>query len=122
MYNAQIVDEQRAPFPLRRKASTRLSSSPPMSSPVPLPAPSIADVHAVPDDADPERVPSIPPPKMGSIIYDREEFNKWPTYEQAAIGIEIRLSKTRYSQNNTLYSTCETFRCARARHIRTPQH
>jgi len=101
-----------------------------MSSPVPLPAPSIADVPAVPDDADPECEESdtIDPAissKMGSITYNREvssydlewesraEFNKWLTYEQAAIGIEIRLSKTRYSKNNTLYSTCETFRCMR---------
>jgi len=99
-----------------------------MSSPVPLPAPSIADIPAIPDNANPEREESntINPTilsKMGSITYNQEvsgydlewesraEFNKWLTYEQAAIGIEIRLSKTRYSKNNTLYSTCETFHC-----------
>ncbi len=101
-----------------------------MSSPVLLPAPSIADVPAILDDADPKHKESdtIDPTilsKMGSITYNQEvsgydlewksraEFNKWLTYEQATIGIEIRLSKTRYSKNNTLYSTCETFRCTR---------
>src|SRR5258708_14924653 len=99
-----------------------------MSSPVILAAPSIADVPAILDDADPKHKESdtIDPTilsKMGSITYNQEvsgydlewksraEFNKWLTYEQATIGIEIRLSKTRYSKNNTLYSTCETFRC-----------
>ena len=101
-----------------------------MSSPAPSPAPHIADVPAVPDDADPEHIESdtIDPAmssKMGSITYDREvssynlewesraKFNKWLTYEQAVIGIEIRLSKTRHSKNKSLYLTCETFHCAR---------
>lgn len=103
-----------------------------MSSPAPSPAPHIADVPAVPDDADPEHIESdtIDPAmssKMGSITYDREvsgynlewesraEFNKWLTYEQAAIGIEIRLSKTRHSKNKSLYLTCETFHCTHNR-------
>src|SRR5216684_6832525 len=62
--------------------------------------------------------------KMGSITYNwevsgydlkwesRAKFNKWLIYEQAAIGIKIRLSKTRYSKNKSLYLTCETFHCA----------
>ncbi len=101
-----------------------------MSSPAPSPVPHIADVPAIPDDADPEHIKSdtINPTmlsKMGSITYDwevsgynlewesRAKFNKWLTYEQAAIGIEIRLSKTRHSKNKSLYLTCETFRCVR---------
>src|SRR5258708_11278086 len=116
---------------MRRNASVHtLSSSPPMSSPAPSPAPHIADVPAVLDDADPDNVESTPidpamSSKMGSITYDREvssynlewesraKFNKWLTYEQAVIGIEIRLSKTRHSKNKSLYLTCETFRCVR---------
>src|SRR5260370_41939273 len=43
----------------------------------------------------------------------RDDFIRWLTYEQAAIGIEIRLSRTRHSKNNSLYSTCETYCCAR---------
>ncbi len=105
-----------------------LSSSPLMLSPAPLPVPHIADIPTVPDDADLEHIKSdtINPTmssKMGSITYNwevngynlewksRAEFNKWLTYEQAVIGIEIRLSKTRHSKNKSLYLTCETFHC-----------
>jgi len=103
-----------------------LSFSPLMSSPVPLFMPSIVDVSTILDNTDPECKESntINPAtwsKMGSITYNwevsgydlkwesRAKFNKWLIYEQAAIGIKIRLSKTRYSKNNTLYSICETF-------------
>ena len=41
-----------------------------MSSPVPLPAPSIADVPAVPDDADPEREESDTIDAAVSVIED----------------------------------------------------
>ncbi len=100
-----------------------------MSSFVPSPVPSIADVPTIPDDTGPERAnpDTIDPTtstRMGSITYDREEgsynlewesrddFDKWLTHEQATIGIEIRLSKTRYSKNNKLYSKGEIFCCA----------
>src|SRR5260370_31954656 len=100
--------------------------SPLMSS---SPVPSIANIPAVPDDTSPERADpdAIDPAastKMGSITYNQEEggynlewesrdnFNKWLTHEQATIGIEIRLSKIRYSKNNKLYSKGEIFCCA----------
>jgi hypothetical protein len=83
-----------------------------------------SDVPAMPDDAGPERIDPATLSGMGSITYDREhgynlewesraDFNKWLTHEQAAIGVEIRLSKTRRSKAQQVYSTCETFRCAR---------
>jgi hypothetical protein len=61
------------------------------------------------------------------MTYDREEngynlewesradFKDWLAHEQTAIGIEIRLSKTRHSRAREVYSTCETFRCAHNR-------
>jgi hypothetical protein len=85
-----------------------------MSSPVP-----VVNALAVPDVADPATSS-----KTGSITYDREEggynlewesradFNDWLSHEQAAIGIEIRVAKTRYSKSQ-LYSSCVTLRCAR---------
>jgi hypothetical protein len=91
-----------------------------MSSPVS----SVVNVPAVPDDAGPEQIDPATSSKIGSMAYDREEngynlewesraeFNDWLTHEQAAIGIEIRVSKTRASKSQ-VYSTCETFRCAR---------
>ena len=39
----------------------------------------------------------------------RDDFDKWLTHEQAAIGIKIRLSKTCYSKNNKLYLKGEIF-------------
>jgi hypothetical protein len=92
--------------------------SPPMSSPV-------SNVPAAPDHAGPERIDPATSSKMGSMTYDREkngynlewesraDFNQWLTHEQAAIGIEIRVSKTRHSRTHELYSMCETLRCAR---------
>ena len=63
---------------------------------------------------------------VGSITYDREEsgynlewetradFDKWLTHEQRAVGIEIRIAKTRISKaRQQVYLTCETFRCVR---------
>ena len=56
-------------------------------------------------------------------MYDREEggynlewesradFNECLTHEQAAIGIEIQVSKTRVSKTHELYSAYETFYC-----------
>ncbi len=103
-----------------------------MSSFVPSPVPSIANVPAIPDDAgpehaDPDTIDPATSTRIGSIIYNQEEggynlewksrdnFDKWLTHEQAAIGIEIRLSKTRYSKNNKLYSKGEIFCCMRNR-------
>jgi hypothetical protein len=94
------------------------------------PVPSIANVPTVSDDASPERADpdAIDPAtstKMGSITYDREEasynlewesrddFDKWLTHEQAAIGIEIWLSRTYYPKNSALYSKGKIFCCAR---------
>ena len=93
------------------------------------PVPSIADIPAVPDDtgperADPDAIDPAASTKMGSITYDQEEgsynlewesrddFNKWLTHEQATIGIEIRLSRTYYPKNSSLYSKGEIFCCA----------
>src|SRR6266567_1175162 len=65
---------------------------------------------------------------VGSIMYDQEEngynlewetradFNRWLTHKQKAIGIEIRIAKTRLSKaQQQVYLTCETFRCTRNR-------
>src|SRR5713226_2509095 len=99
-----------------------------MLSPAPSPVPHIANIPTVPDDANLEHIKSdtINPTmssKMRSITYNQEissynlewesraEFNKWLTYEQATIGIEIKLSKIRHSKNKSLYLTCETFCC-----------
>ena len=98
-----------------------------MSSPMPSPVPSIADIPAILDDTgpDPDTINPAASSRMGSMMYNREENNynlewesrddfiRWLTHEQAAIGIEIRLSRTRHSKNNLLYSTCETYCCAR---------
>jgi hypothetical protein len=85
----------------------------------------VVNVPAVPDDSGPERIDPATSSRIGSITYDREEngyklewesradFNEWLTHEQAAVGIEIRVSKTRKSKAQELYSTCETLRCAR---------
>jgi hypothetical protein len=93
-----------------------------MSSPV---SSSVVNVPAVPDDPGPERIDPATSSKIGSITHDREEsgynlewesraeFNRWLSHEQAALGIEIRVSKTRESKARQLYSTCETLRCAR---------
>jgi hypothetical protein len=79
-------------------------------------------------------IPAVPDPdcidpatlsRMGSMTYNWEEggynlewesradFNKWLTHEQAAIGVEIWVSKTRVSKTCELYSTYETLHCAR---------
>jgi hypothetical protein len=85
---------------------------------------SVVNVPAVPDDPGPERIDPATSSRMGSFTYDREEagynlewesradFDKWLTHEQAAIGIEIRVSKTRVSKTRELYSTYETLRWA----------
>ncbi len=83
-------------------------------------------VPAVPDEAGPDDIDPATSSRIGSITYDREEggynlewesradFNKWLTHEQAAIGIEIRLSKTRQGKGKTeLYSKCKTYCCTR---------
>jgi hypothetical protein len=96
------------------------------------PVPSIADVPTVLDNASPECAnPNAIDPttltKMESITYNREEagynlewksrdnFDKWLTYEQATIGIEIRLSKTYYPKNSALYLKGKIFCCIRNR-------
>jgi hypothetical protein len=130
VHNVQIVDGKRA---RKGNASRRVFTVPnpsqPMSSPVspvsPDPNPPVPNVPAAPDHAGLERIDPATVSKMGSMTYDREEngynlewesradFKDWLAHEQAAIGIEIRLSKTRRSRAQELYSTCETFRCAR---------
>ena len=98
-------------------------SSPPITS---IPSPS--NIPAMLDDAGLEHIDptinSATSSRIGSMTYNREEngynlewesrgdFNNWLTHEQAALGIEIRVSKTRESKANQLYSTCETLRCA----------
>ncbi len=98
-----------------------------MSSPMPSPVPSIADIPAILDNTgpDPNTIDPAMSSRMGSMTYNREENNynlewesrddfiRWLTHEQAAIGIEIWLSRMRHSKNNSLYSTCETYCCAR---------
>ena len=88
------------------------------------PVPAVVNIPAMPDDAGPDLIDPATSSKMGSIMYDREEnrynlewesrddFNKWLTHEQDAIGIEIRRSRTRKSKTGELYSSCETFCCA----------
>jgi hypothetical protein len=94
--------------------------SPPMSSPMS----SVVNIPAVPV-SDHDHIDPATLSRMGSITYDREEggynlewesradFNEWLTHEQAAIGIEIWLSKTQASKMHELYSTNETFCCVR---------
>ena len=93
-----------------------------MSSPVPASVVNVPDT--VPDDSGPDHIDPATSTKVGSIMYDRQEggfnlewesranFHEWLKHEQAALGIEIQLSKTRHA-NTPLYSTCETFSCAR---------
>ena len=95
-------------------------SDPPMSSPMS----SIVNIPTVPV-SDHDHTDPAASSRMGSMTYDREEggynlewesradFNEWLTHEQAAISIEIRLSKTQASKTRELYSTNETFHCAR---------
>src|SRR5260370_18621497 len=94
-----------------------------MSSPTPSPVPSIADIPTILDDTgpDPDTINPAASSRMGSMTYNweennynlewesRDDFIRWLTHEQATIGIEIRLSRTRHSKNNSLYSTCETY-------------
>jgi len=86
-----------------------------------LPCPAVSDQ----DHSSAEYINPATASKIGSITYDRQkngynlewesraDFNSWLTHEQGAIGIEIRLSKTWASKKRQLYSTCETFHCAR---------
>src|SRR6266852_3622188 len=82
-------------------------------------------VPAVPDEAGPDDIDPATSSRIGSITYDwedggynhewesRADFNEWLTREQAAIEIEIQLSKTRQGKGKTeLYSKCETYCCA----------
>ena len=110
---------------MRRERVFSVHYTPPMSSP----APTVID-DAGPDRAaqeSPSYLRSATPLRMvGSITYDREEngynlewetradFDRWLTHEQKALGIEIRIAKTRRSKaRHQVYLTCETFRCAR---------
>src|SRR5260370_38008207 len=100
-----------------------------MSSPTPSPVPSIANIPTIPDDTgpDPNTIDPTMSSRIGSMMYDQEENNynlewesrdnfiRWLTHEQAAIGIEIWLSRMCHSKNNLLYSTCETYCCAHNR-------
>jgi hypothetical protein len=93
--------------------------SPPMLSPM-----SSVVIPAVPN---PDHIDPATLSRMGSMTYDLEEgsynlewesranFNKWLTHEQVAIGIEIRVSKTRVSKTCKLYSTYETLCCTHNR-------
>jgi hypothetical protein len=95
-----------------------------MSSPAPNVPITLVDAGARPD----------PTPKVGSITYDRQEngynlewetrddFQRWLSREQQALGIEIRLAKTRLSKVWQVYLTCETFRCARNKLGGTKSH
>ena len=88
---------------------------------------SVADVPALPDEAGPDGIDPATSTRIGSITYDREQggynlewetrddFERWLTHEQQALGIEIRRSKTRNSQARDICLTCETFRCTRNR-------
>jgi hypothetical protein len=81
-------------------------------------------VPTVPEDAGSDQIDPATSRRMGSITYDREEngynlewesradFERWLKHEQNAIGVEIRLAKTRVSTTRDLYLTCDTFRCA----------
>jgi len=88
--------------------------------------PAMSDL-TVSHDASPEDINAAFSSKIGSMTYDRKEngynlkwesraeFNDWLTHEQAAVGIEIHVSKTQQSKVRQLYSTCETFRCVHNR-------
>src|SRR5882757_4226124 len=88
-----------------------------MSSPVS----SVVNAPTVLNSAGPEYIDPATSSKIGSITYDphkngydlewelRADFNTWLTHEQAAVGIELRVSKTWQSKTHQLYSTCETF-------------
>jgi len=77
-----------------------------MSSPAPAVVDNIPQIRPV--DTGPD--PATPLRMVGSITYDREEnrynlewetradFDRWLTHEQKAIGIEIRIAKTRLSK------------------------
>jgi hypothetical protein len=96
-----------------------------MSSAMSSPMSSVVNTPAVLDDAGSECINPATSSRIGRITYDWEEagynlewesranFNEWLTHKQTAIGIEIRISKTRESKSHDLYSTCETFRCTR---------
>ena len=86
-----------------------------MSSPAPTAT--VVDPRLDPANVTPLRL-------VGSIAYDREkgynlewesraDFQTWLRHEQKALGIEIRIAKTRLSKVQQVYLTCETFRCAR---------
>ena len=87
------------------------------------PVPAVVNVLAVPDDARSEHINPATSSRTGSISCDWEEngynlewesranFNNWLTHEQAALRIEIRVSKTWVSKSRQLYSTCKTFHC-----------
>jgi hypothetical protein len=86
-----------------------------MSLPVP-PVVTLTPIPAVLDDAGVLQIDPATSIRKGSYIHDRDEngynlkwesradFNNWLTHEQAAHGIEIRVSKTRKALQ--LYSTC----------------
>jgi hypothetical protein len=89
--------------------------NPLMSSPM-----SSVVIPAVPD---PDHINPATLSRMGSMTYNQEEgsynlewesranFNEWLTHKQAAISIEIWVSKTRVSKMCELYSTYETLCC-----------
>src|ERR1700679_2804055 len=107
----------------RERVFTPPNSSPSMSSPVF----SVVNVPAVLDDSSPERINPATLSKIGSMTHNRKEsgynlewesraeFNTWLSHEQAALGIEIQVSKTQESKARQLYSTCKTLRCAHNR-------
>lgn len=86
---------------------------------------SVVSIPTVSDNAGSDRIDPATSLRMGSITYDREkngynlewesraDFERWLKHEQDAIGVEIRLAKTRGSTTRDLYLSCETFRCAR---------
>ena len=107
------------------RVGTRLYMSlPPPFPTMSSPAPSFVNVPAIRDDAGPGQIDPATSTRMGSITYDRDngydiefesvaEFNHWLSREQAAHGIEIRRHKVERSRTGQLYSTCETYLCAR---------
>ena len=82
----------------------------------------------MPDDTDLEQIDPVfdlaTYSKIGSMSYDHQEngynlewelrakFSDWLTNKQAALGIKIWVSKT-WASKLQVYSTCETFCCAR---------
>ena len=91
--------------------------------PMLLPAPASSNTPTMLNHASPKHLATLS--KIGSMTYNQEEngynlewesqanFNQWLTHEQAAIGIEIQVSKTWQCKVHQvqLYSTCETFHC-----------